>query len=285
MVAFLALWPSFAGAQLLPIGDSARLLATGGVSQVEGAGGGGLAAWALITGYGSDRSVGGNVHYTHILLPNFEVRSAGVAVGLYDRIELSYAQSVFGTGDTGAALGLGEGFGFETQTVGAKVRLLGDAIFDQDSLVPQISLGVQHKSTSDSAVLSAVGAEESTGTDYYIAASKLFLGQGLLVNGTVRMTRANQFGFLGYGGDQEDACTPQFEVSLVKLLSPKLAVGAEYRSKPDNLGFAKEEHAYDVFGAYFFNKNASLTLAYVQLGSIALQDEQGGTYLSLQLGF
>ena len=33
--------------------DGGKLLATGGVSQVEGAGGGGLANWALITGYGT----------------------------------------------------------------------------------------------------------------------------------------------------------------------------------------------------------------------------------------
>jgi hypothetical protein len=30
--------------------DSGKLLATGGVSQIEGAGGGGLASWAMITG-------------------------------------------------------------------------------------------------------------------------------------------------------------------------------------------------------------------------------------------
>jgi len=36
-----------------------RLLATGGVSQIEGAGGGGLTPWALITGYGTDAQIGG----------------------------------------------------------------------------------------------------------------------------------------------------------------------------------------------------------------------------------
>lgn len=42
--------------------ESGKLLATGGVSQVEGAGGGGLSTWALITGYGTRDAVGGNVH-------------------------------------------------------------------------------------------------------------------------------------------------------------------------------------------------------------------------------
>ena len=42
----------------MPSFDQGTLLATGGVSQVEGAGGGGLASWALVTGYGTDNGVG-----------------------------------------------------------------------------------------------------------------------------------------------------------------------------------------------------------------------------------
>ena len=41
-----------------------RLLATGGVMQIEGAGGGGLTPWALISGYGTDKQVGGSAFYT-----------------------------------------------------------------------------------------------------------------------------------------------------------------------------------------------------------------------------
>src|SRR5438552_5099407 len=71
--------------------DSGKLLATGGVSQLEGAGGGGLVPWALITGYGTRNAIGANVHYTYVNLPDFELQSAGVAVGLFDRLELSFA--------------------------------------------------------------------------------------------------------------------------------------------------------------------------------------------------
>ena len=38
-----------------------KLLLTGGVSTVEGSGGGGIATWALTTGYGAEDGVGGNV--------------------------------------------------------------------------------------------------------------------------------------------------------------------------------------------------------------------------------
>src|SRR4051812_28708284 len=86
--------------------DSGKLLATGGVSQVEGAGGGGLASWAMITGYGSDGGVGINVHYTVLPLTNYSLQSAGVALGLFDRLELSYAWQGFDTQNTGALLGV-----------------------------------------------------------------------------------------------------------------------------------------------------------------------------------
>ena len=40
-----------------------------------------------------------------------------------------------------------------------------------------------------------------------------------------------------------------------------------------------------MFGAFFFNKNLSVTLAYVDLGPVARQRRQDGVYLSLQAGF
>ncbi len=267
------------------LGDRGRLLATGGVSQIEGAGGGGVAAWALITGYGSRDSYGANAHYTHILLPDFSVRSAGAAIGVQDRVEVSYAHTWFDTEDTGARLGLGEGFTFEQDVVGVKVRLFGDAIYDQDTWVPQVSVGAQFKSTSESAVLSAIGAEDDQDIDYYVAASKLFLQYGVLANAAVRYTRGNQFGILGYGGDAEDSRTAQFEGGLAYLVRRDLAVGGDYRTRPDNLGFAEENDAYDIFVAWFPSKSASVTLAYADIGDVALQGDQGGFYASLQLGF
>ena len=48
--------------------DSSRLLATSGVTEVEGAGGGGLVPWALITGYGTRDQIGGDVHATGVAL-------------------------------------------------------------------------------------------------------------------------------------------------------------------------------------------------------------------------
>ena len=268
-----------------PVMDSGRLLATSGVTQVEGAGGGGLAPWALITGYGSADAIGANVHGTVVRLPDFTFTATGVAVGLYNRLELSYAHQWFDTGSTGRALGLGQGFTFHQDVFGAKLRLLGDAVYDQAWWPPQVALGIQYKIDDHADVLRAVGARDSRGLDIYATATKLFLAQSLLVNATLRLTRANQTGLLGFGGDRNSGCTPEFEGSAALLLSRNLAVGAEYRTKPDNLRFAHESAWLDVFIAGFLSKNVSATLAYVGLGAIATRKDQNGVYVSVQLGF
>jgi hypothetical protein len=264
--------------------DSGRLLATGGVSEVEGAGGGGLVPWALITGYGSRDGVGVNAHATYVPVSDFSLLTEGVAVGLYDRLELSYAHQTFDTGDAGARLGLGKGFKFDQDIVGAKVRLFGDAVFEQDSWLPQVAAGLQYKMNDRGAIIHAIGGSHDSGTDYYLAATKLFLAQRLLLNVTVRETEANQYGILGFGGDNGGYST-QVESSAGFLLTRWLVLGAEYRTKPNNLKFAKEDDAFDLFVAAFLNKNVSLTLAYVDLGDIALQGRQTGAYMSLQVGF
>lgn len=264
--------------------DGGKLLATGGVSQVEGTGGGGLANWALITGYGTRDGIGGNIHYTAVPLPDYSLQSAGVAVGLFDRLELSYAWQEFDTRDVGTALGLGRGFTFHQNIFGAKLKLLGDAVYDQDSWLPQISVGLQHKENDRGAIIAAVGGKGSVGTDYYIAASKLFLAQSLLVNVTLRETKANQFGILGFGGDKHNDYSTQFEGSAAYLFNRNFAVGAELRTKPSNLGVAHEGAAWDLFAAYFISKNLSITAAYADLGNLVIKNDQHGFYLSLQAG-
>lgn len=264
--------------------DESRLLATGGVSAVEGEGGGGLAAWALITGYGTRDGVGINVHETYVGLPDYQLLAPGISVGFFDRLEVSYAWQAFDSQATGAALGLGQGFTFHQNIYGAKLKLVGDAVYDQDTWLPQIAIGVQHKENDRGAVIRAVGGKGAVGTDFYLSATKLFLAQSLLLDATWRATKANQFGLLGFGGDKHDDYSVQFEGSAAYLVSRNFAIGGEIRTKPSNLGVAREGAAFDIFAAYFLNKNLSFTLGYVDLGNIVLHDHQDGVYLSLQAG-
>ena len=270
-----------------PVGSD-KLLLTGGVSQVEGSAGGGITPWAVIGGYGTRDQIGANAFYTRINLNDYHLDDAGVLVGFHDRVELSYSQQRFNTEDVGAALGLGRGFTFRQDTLGVKLKLAGDAVLDQDSWMPQISIGIQFKRNDEGGVhglLKAIGAKSASGTDFYVSATKLFLGQSLLLNGTLRLTKANQIGILGFGGDRNDSYKPEFEGSIAWLLSRNVAIGAEYRMKPNNLGIAKEDDWFDAFIAWAPTKNVSVTLAYADLGNIVIKDNQHGLYASLQAGF
>ena len=284
--ALLGVWLS--GPAAACAGDttySGKLLLTDGVNAVEGEAGGGLAAWSVISGAETVDGVGLRVHGTYVSTPDFALATEGVSVGVFDRVELSYARQGFDTGRAGAALGLGRGFTFDQDVMGAKVRLVGDAVYDQDRWLPQISVGAQYKSNDQPAVVRAVGAHRDSGVDAYVAATKLFLAQSLLLSGAVRATEANQFGILGFSGDRHEGYSAQFEGSVAHLLTRRLVVGAEYRTKPDNLRFAREDDAYDLFAAYAFSKALSLTVAYIDLGSVATFAGQRGAYVSIQAGF
>lgn len=267
---------------VIPYGGG-KLLLTGGVSQVEGSAGGGLTPWAVIGGYGAANQTGGNAFYTKVDTQDYTVKSYGALVGIHDRVEISYARQDFDTQKVGAALGLGYGYTLSQDTVGVKIRLLGSAVLDQDRWWPQVSAGVQFKSNNRTSLVKALGARSGKGTDWYVSATKLYLAHSLLLNATIRETKANQYGILGFGGKDNKYHT-EFEGSAAWLLSRKLAIGVEVRTKPDNLAVAKEGSAMDAFVAYAPTKNISVTLAYADLGNIVTR-RQSGLYASLQVGF
>ena len=270
--------------------DQGKLLATGGVNEIEGAGGGGLTPWALITGYGTDASYGANLHATGISTQDYRLTSEGIALGLFDRVEFSLANQRFES--TGGAL---NGIAIRQEIAGVKVRVFGSAVYDQDNLYPQVAVGAMYHHNdgisglaSTTLPVTALGARHTSGTDLYVSATKLLLAQSLLLNGTLRYTDANQFGLLGFGGDAHHDKAVQFEASAAYLITRRLALGIEYREKPRNLSIDDERAAYDAFLAYFPTRNASITLAYVSLGTIVKPLEprnQSGPYLSLQIGF
>lgn len=281
---------------------SGKLRATGGVSTIEGSGGGGLSTWALITGYGTEKQIGANVHYTGVKTRDYSLQTGGVAIGLYDRVELSYANQQFDTRDVLVAISPTlRGYKLKQDVFGVKVKVLGDAVYDQDSWIPQVAIGLQYKDNRDDTVIPFLNGAlaalkpdiKNRSTDFYIAASKLYLDKSILVNGAVRFTKGNQYGLLGFGGPDGHRYRPEFEGSIAYLLRRDLAIGAEVRSKRGNLANPAlnltEQAAFDLFVAYFPTKNVSVTAAYVDLGQIVgaltANKRQTGGYLSLQVGF
>ena len=283
------------------IAGTGKLRLTGGVSSVEGAAGGGISPWAVIGSQGAADEVGASAYVSRAVTNDYRLSAYGVAVGIHDRVELSLGHQDLDTGVTGQLLGL-PGLHLRQTIVGAKVRVAGEAILDSDRWMPQVAVGLQVKqlgSTGLDATLDALGARRH-GTDFYVSATKLFLAQGVLVNGTLRMTKANQNGLLGFGatlGGADDRYRLQPEVSVAYLLRPDLAVGVEYRAMPNHLARAgraagladglRADDWKDVFVAWSPTANVSLTAAYVDLGRIVpattQERKQTGFYLSAQI--
>lgn len=288
---------------LAALADTGKLTLTGGVGTVEGAAGGGLSPWATTGTLASQGEVGVSAHASRALTRDYGLTATGVAVGVYDKLELSLGQQDLNTGNTGTQLGL-PGLHLRQTIWGAKLRVAGEAVLDSDSPMPQIAVGVLHKRLASSGLdgtLTALGAKRS-GTDFYVSATKLLLAQGVLVNGTLRATQANQGGLLGFGATLNGAnngYTLQPEISVAYLLSPQLAVGFEYRAMPDKLKRAgagaglgnglEADNWKDIFVAWAPSKNVSFTLAYVDLGRIVpattAARRQTGVYLSAQINF
>jgi hypothetical protein len=283
--------------------DTGKLLLTGGVSSIEGAAGGGISPWAVIGSNATDGETGAAVHVTRASTKDYGLKGAGVVIGLDNQYEFSVAKQSFNTGITGPSLGV-PGLVLNQTILGVKARIAGDAVLDSDTWMPQIAIGAQFKTLASSgldATLSTLGAKRS-GADFYVNATKLFLAQGILVNGTLRATKANQNGLLGFGatlGGANSNYKIMPEISLAYLLSSKVAIGAEYRRMPNNLlvagqaaglGNGLQADAWrDIFIAWAPTKNVSLTLAYVDLGRIVpattAERKQTGTYLSAQFAF
>ncbi len=290
-VAAAALALAHAGARA----DTDKLLLTGGVTSIDGAAGGGLAPWAVIGSNATEGQFGAATTASVVSTRNYSMRVAGAMLALDDRCELSFAHQDFVTGATGRALGL-PGLRLKMDVLGAKLRVAGDAVLDSDTWMPQVAIGAEVKHTDADGLkpaLQALGAS-SQGVDWYVSATKLFLAQGLLVDGTLRATKANQNGLLGFGGTAQEKYRVEPEASVAWLANRTLAFGAEYRRKPDNLNPSalgaglKEDDWWDLFAAWAPTKHVSLTLAYVQLGRIVpavATKKQDGGYASAQIAF
>ena len=290
------------------VADTGKLLLTGGVSNIEGSAGGGLSPWAIIGSNATAGELGGSAYLTRAVTQDYALTGYGAALGLYDRFELSVARQDFNAGAAVALngiapFGVAPGQHIKMDVLGLKLRVAGDAVLDSDSLMPQIAVGLQYKDVNPGSlgsVLRFLGTK-TDGVDLYISATKLLLAQSLLINATLRSTNANQGGLLGFGsaapGRNSRSLQPEFSVAY--LFSKNLAVGAEYRFKPNNLqalGAAaglgpalREQDWKDIFIAWAPSKNVSLTFALVDLGQIVPgitgNRNQTGYYVSGQFAF
>ncbi|WP_312261420.1 DUF3034 family protein [Candidatus Igneacidithiobacillus taiwanensis] len=251
-----------------------RLLGTGAVTAVDGAAGGGINPWAVISGYGTNQQIGGTAFYSHVLLNNYNMDAYGASVGIFNRIELSFARQSFSLGNTGqvldnrilnAAIQPKNPFGYGTTTsaalaadgafgggpaflgsnydlsqdiVGLKVRLFGDIIYDQNWWEPQVSVGVDFHHNEMPKDFADTLHVTRNAMSYYLSATKVWLhgifGLTTLADVNIQVTNANQQGLLGFGGVNGMGYKVLPAASVGVFLNRHVVLGGEYRAMPQN---------------------------------------------------
>lgn len=262
-----------------------RLLVTGGASTIEGVAGGGIVPMAVISGYGAQEEQGGTAFASYVDTGDYQLEIFGASWSWRNRLELSVAQQKLTHDSLTAALGLPTD-SISQRIFSAKLRVMGDLIYTP---MPQISLGMQYKKNLDFLVPGAVGAKDDSGMDLNITATKVFLGgffnRNLLLNANLRYTKSNQAGLVGFGGDKNNEKKLLPELSTGVLLNKHWLLGTEYRQKPNNLSFIKEDDWKTAFVGWFPSRNIAVVAAWVDLGEVATFKNQTGWYLSLQGSF
>lgn len=252
-----------------------KVIGTGGATTIEGSAGGGIVPWAVINGYASSGQWSVTGFSNQVGVDDFSLRTIGAGFSYGNQLEVSLTKQTFALETIGGDL--------KQTIVGVKYHVAGELLYTE---MPQISVGAQWKKHQNFELPQAVGALDDQGIDWYVAASKVWLdafaGRNVLLNATVRATKANQTGLLGFGSAEDNSYQLMTELSAAVLLTPHWAVGAEFRQKPNQLAFADEEHWRDVFTAWFINKNVSLVGGYVDLGSIAGLPNQQGYYVAVE---
>ncbi|HEX7718418.1 MAG TPA: DUF3034 family protein [Woeseiaceae bacterium] len=266
--------------------NGGRLLATGGAVSIEATAGGGITPWAVLAGYGTSEQFGCAAAGTIVSTDDYGLETLGIACTWNNRVELSIGRQSLDLDGLRPLLGLPPEQKLRQRHAGIKVRLGGDIVYNPYG---QLSLGLLHKSNEDKALVRAAGAARTSDAEIYLSAGKLILDGpfGLItyLNGSLRWSRANQTGLLGFGGDRRDSRRINTELAAAIFPSRQFAVGFEYRDKPDNLSFAAEDDWRDLFVAWFPSKHFSIVAAWADLGSIGTLSDQSGPYLSIAGSF
>ena len=292
--------------------NNSRLLTTGGITGFEGTSGGGITPWALIASYGSDEEVQATANIQLLTLGEYRLRSYGVALGLYDAVEFSYQRQDLSVSSniisktfsvlTEGQITRANSTNIQQDIIGIKYKVFGDAVFSKSDWHPQLAVGAQYKvnldfDTSlslpdgqtplpDVGVPQVLGATEDSGIDYYVSATKYWLGvangNNLLVNLTARATRANTFGLLGFESASHDQHKLEWEGTIALATSPNIVMGMEFRTQTNRLrGPGSEKTVKDFFVAWFPNKSWSITGAWVDIGHLPFEPDADAFYISI----
>ena len=211
----------------------------------------------------------------------YSLLSPGAAIGMFDRVELSYARQNFDTREVGAALGIGAGF-MRCPRMCSPQRCGCSAMRSTTARVPQVAAG-RSTSARDAAVVRRSARKRPTapisrGGDQGVRSHQHPDGRDAAADQgqperPARLRRRQEDGYPRSSRDRGLCCRAAS------------SVGGEYRTKPTTWPSRGRTTSSTSSPPMRSPSNVTATAAYVDLGSIATVPKQRGAFLSLQATF
>jgi hypothetical protein len=267
---------------------------------IEGVGGLVITPVAYLVNPGAKGTILGLPSFstTYVKANQKNIEAFGVSETLFGRLELSYSPSRFGLGTLGNSIHSATGIQLNRSDVflhnfNARALLLPENSFGL-SFLPAVTAGAQFKINDGIAsindqlgrALSSIGYEHKNGVDFTLTATKAFpnvFNRTLLISTGLRVSKASQLGYVGFG----DTYRPTFEGNIAYSLTPRLWLAGEYRQKAnpyDRIGnLVRPERSWWTTGlAFIVNNHATVTAGYGHFGNVLDTYENKGFALQVK---
>lgn len=219
---------------------------------------------------------------------------------LFDRIELGFGFNQLDLHDLPADIMTATSVDIEDSLVhmynaNARLSLLKEGDFGK-SWIPALTFGYHYKINDDvddidtrlGGALTAAGIEDDKGYDLTLYASKMLnlFPRPVLINVGARSTDAAHIGLLGFTGNRKLV----FEGNVVVFATDRLALGAEYRQKPNEYTPIKglvepEDDWWSIVAAYVVNDHFTVSGGVFFLGKILNHYDDGALALKIKYEF
>ena len=243
---------------------------------------------------------------TYVKANSKNVESAVITETLFGRVELGYAASRFGVGnlvdDVKSVTHIDIDDSVVVHNFNARVLAIPEGSFDLP--LPAVTLGAAYKyndGISDinsklGGALTSIGYKRSDGVDFTLTATKAFpkvFGRPLLVTAGLRLSEAEQLGYLGFG----DKYRPTFEGNIAYGITDWLWLAAEFRGKanayhqianPSQNGrylIDREDNWWTVGAAFVLNPHTTVTVGWGHFGPLLNTTENKGLALQAKYEF
>ena len=273
---------------------------------IEGVGGIVITPVAYLVNPGPAGTIWGlpatSVTYVNASTKNIE--TAAITETLFGRLELGYAASRFGVGnlvsDVKTATNIDISDSVVVHNFNARVLVLPEGSFGTP--LPAVTLGAAYKYNNGISdinnqlhgALTSIGYKTDDGVDFTLTATKAFpkvFGRPLLVTTGLRLSKAEQLGYLGFG----DKYRATFEGNLVYLVTDWLGLATEFRGKanayqtiPNGHGgylVGREDNWWTVGAAFVINPHATVTVGWGHFAQLLNTTEDKGLAVQAKYEF